>query len=88
VPERHAATGLEPVDRLDQAERGDLDEVLHGLAAVAVPGRLASGQRQAVLNDLFPHRPSRGVVGVQGRQCDQGIVDRGQGVVEALGRTG
>ena len=72
MPERHAAAGLEPVDGLDQAERGDLDQVVHGLAAVAVAGRLAPGQRQAVLDDLVPDRPPRRIVGVQPGQCGQG----------------
>ena len=44
--ELHAALGVEPVDRLDQADGGDLDEVVERLAAVAEPAGAVLHQGQ------------------------------------------
>ena len=50
-----AAAGVEAVDRLDQAERGHLEEVVDGLGAAAVAEGERTGQRQEGLDQLLAH---------------------------------
>ena len=50
--ELHAALQVEPVDRLDQPDRGDLGEVVEPLAAVAEPAGEVLHQRQVQLDQL------------------------------------
>src|SRR5450631_1415056 len=50
--ERQAAAGVEAVDRLDQAEGRDLDQVLERLAGVAVAAGEALGQREVLRRQL------------------------------------
>jgi hypothetical protein len=49
-----AALELEPVHRLDQADCGDLDEVVEWLAAIAEPTSEVLHQRQVQLDDAVP----------------------------------
>src|SRR5215212_1808116 len=48
--ERGLAVGIEAVDRLEQTERSDLDEVVEGLAAALVAPRELAGERQEALD--------------------------------------
>ena len=47
---------LEPVDRLQQAQRGDLHEVVQRLAATLVAPRKLARERQEPLDERFPRR--------------------------------
>ena len=47
---------LEPVDRLQQAQRGDLDEVVERLAAALVAPRELARERQEACDERFPGR--------------------------------
>ena len=49
--ELHAALGVEAVDRLDQADRADLDQVLERLAAVAEAAGAVLDQRQVQVDE-------------------------------------
>ena len=51
--ERGLARGVEAVDRLQQAERGDLDQVVELLAAALVAARELARQRQEALDELL-----------------------------------
>ena len=51
--ERGLARGIEAIDRLDQAERRDLDEVVERLVGAPVPARHSARQRQQPLDELF-----------------------------------
>ena len=64
--ELDAAVGVEAVDRLDQADRADLDEVLDRLAAVAEPARAVLDQRQVQVDQRRRGRSARAAVGVVG----------------------
>src|SRR5260221_5449848 len=48
--ELDAALGIEAVDRLDQADRPDLDEILVLLAAACIPARHRAHQREVFLD--------------------------------------
>ena len=48
-----AARDVEAVDRLDQADRSDLDEVLELLATVGVTPRQRADERHVVLDELL-----------------------------------
>ena len=50
--ELDAALGLEPVDRLDQPDRADLDQVLEGLAAVAEAAGAVLDQREVEVDQV------------------------------------
>ena len=52
--EAHLAVEVEPLDRLHQAERSDLLEVVQGLALVGVATGQRSGERQRPLDQLQP----------------------------------
>ena len=51
--ERGLARGVEAVDRLDQPERGDLDEVVERLVGAPVAPRHPPGQREQALDQLL-----------------------------------
>src|SRR5205814_3908686 len=51
--ELDAAAEVEAVDRLDQPDRADLDEILELLAAVGVATRERSNQRHVLLDQLL-----------------------------------
>ena len=51
--ERDLARGVEAVDRLDQAERGDLDEVVERLVGALVAAGELAGERQEALGELL-----------------------------------
>ena len=51
--ELDAAVDVEAVDRLDQPDRADLDEVLELLAAVAVAPRQRAHEREVLLDELL-----------------------------------
>ena len=55
--ERGLARRVEAIDRLDQAERRHLDQVLERLAAVPVPTRQRMGERQEPHDELIPRGP-------------------------------
>jgi hypothetical protein len=54
--ERGRAGRLEAVDRLQQAERGDLDEVVERLAAALVAARELARERQEALDERLASR--------------------------------
>ena len=54
--ERHAHAGVEPLDRLEDAEPGDLDEVVHRLAAPAEPHGLAAREVKVGLDQAVADR--------------------------------
>src|SRR5437016_14469676 len=56
----HATVDVEPVDRLDEPDRADLDEVLELLAAVRVAARQRPHERHVLLDQLL----ARGEVAV------------------------
>ena len=60
--EGDVAVGVEPVDGLDQGERGHLNQVLGGLGAADVAPRQAARQRQEALDERF----ARGLVARMG----------------------
>src|SRR6185437_15873065 len=47
------ALEIEPIDRLDQADRADLDEILQLLAAIRVPARERAHERHVLLDQLL-----------------------------------
>src|SRR5581483_2679231 len=49
----YSAVHVEPVDRLDEPDRADLDEVVQLLAAVAVPPRERTHERHVLLDELL-----------------------------------
>ena len=51
--ELDAAVDVEPVDRLDQPDRADLDEVIELLAAIGIPSRERAHERHVPLDQLF-----------------------------------
>src|SRR5204862_5230915 len=51
-----AAVDVETVDRLDQPDRADLDEILELLAAVGVAARERAHERHVALDQLLPGR--------------------------------
>jgi hypothetical protein len=51
-----AATGLEAINRLDQAKARDLDQVVQRLVPVRVAKRQVTGERQEALYQLLPRR--------------------------------
>ena len=51
--EREPAVGIPAVDRLDEADRGDLHEVVERLGRAAVAQREAAGERHVALDQLF-----------------------------------
>ena len=53
-PERHAATRIEPVGRLDQADCADLDEVVERLRGPGVPTGRCANERKMRLNQPLP----------------------------------
>jgi hypothetical protein len=53
---------VEPVDRLNQPDRRDLDQVVERLAAVAEPPRQVFDERQVHLDELVADRLPCGVV--------------------------
>ena len=54
--EGDVALGVEAVDRLDQAERRDLDEVLQRLLGALVATRELAGERQEALDQRLARR--------------------------------
>ena len=52
--ELRAAAGLEPVDRLDQPEARDLEQIVERLVGVDVAQRQVARQRQEPLHELLP----------------------------------
>ena len=50
--DRHLALRIESVDRLDQADRGDLDQVVERLLGALIAPRQLAGQRQEALDQL------------------------------------
>src|SRR5437868_308108 len=48
-----AAVEVEPVDRLDQPDRADLDEILELLAAIRVAPRQRAHERHVLLDQLL-----------------------------------
>src|SRR5207253_1979146 len=86
--ELHAALQVEPVDRLDQPDRGDLGEVVQPLAAVPEPARKVLHQRQMQFDQVAADtRPFR----ILGRQLGQsfeqlaGARPVGRGVLDPHG---
>ena len=73
--ERGLARRVEAVDRLEQAERGDLDEVVELLAAALVAPRELAGERQEALDQ----RLARGRVAVRGAALEQRAILAGAG---------
>ena len=69
--ELHTAPEVEPVDRLDQPDRGDLDEVVERLAAVAEPPGEVFDQREVQLDQLVADRAALGVVLGQHGELDE-----------------
>ena len=59
--EGDAALGVEAVDRVDQAEAGDLEEVVEGLAGAAVAQRQPLGERQVAAHQLLADRRVAGL---------------------------
>ena len=58
--ERPSALEVEPVERLDEPQAGDLDQVLQLLAGAAVAQRQGPRQGQEATNQLLPqHRVAR-----------------------------
>ena len=57
--ELDAALELEPVDRLDQADRADLDEIVDGLAAARVPTGERANERHQLLDQTVARRRGR-----------------------------
>ena len=51
--ERRLARGVEAVDRLQQAERRDLDQIVELLAAALVAARELARERQEALHELL-----------------------------------
>lgn len=48
-----AALGIEPVDRLDEPDRADLDQIVERLSAVGIPPRKSFDQRHQVHDEGF-----------------------------------
>jgi hypothetical protein len=63
--EGHRPGGVVPVDRLDQAERGDLVQVFHGFTVPPVSGGQVSGQGYARLDGTVAQREAVRVAGGQ-----------------------
>ncbi len=53
--EGDAALGIEAVDGVEQAQVGDLEQVVEGLARAAVAQRQALGESHVAANQLFAH---------------------------------
>ena len=64
--ELDAAVEVEAVDRLDQADRADLDEVVERLAAAGEPAGEVLDERQVQPDQLVPRRLVLGAVGHRG----------------------
>ena len=62
-----AALGVEAVDRLDQADARDLDQVVERLGAARVPGREPPRERHEALDQLLADG-RRGILGVAAQQ--------------------
>src|SRR3954447_7211536 len=60
--ERGLALGIEAVDRLQQPERGDLDQVVELLAAALIAAGELAGQRQEALDEGLARGPIAAVV--------------------------
>ena len=58
--ERHAELGVEALDRFEDPESRDLDEVVHRLATTAEPHRLAAGEVEVLLDQAVADRPVTG----------------------------
>ena len=87
----HAALQVEPVDRLDQPDRGDLGEVVEPLAAVAEPAREVLHQRQVQLDQVAADTSPFGILGRQyGQPLEQLAGPRpvGRGVLDPHGLRG
>ena len=59
--ELHPPVEVEPVDRLDQPDRADLDEILDGLAPVRIP----AGERANERHQLLDETVTRGAVVIE-----------------------
>src|SRR3990170_2373692 len=71
--ERRLARGIEAVERLQQAERGDLDQVVERLAAALVaPGEVAR-QREVAPDRWGAVRPSGGGLGRVAKSVEGGF---------------
>jgi hypothetical protein len=54
--ERSSATGVPPVRRLHESDRGDLDEILERLRAMAIADRKCACERKVALDQRFAGR--------------------------------
>ena len=63
--ELDAALEVEPLDREDEADRPDLDEVLERLAAAGVPRRDAPHERQVAIDDAIAGALVPGPIGLE-----------------------
>jgi hypothetical protein len=72
--ELDAEVGVELVDRLEQPDRGGLDQIVGGLAASGVAVRQVAGQRQPGLDGTVPHGRAVRMPGRQGRHGLQELI--------------
>src|SRR3712207_8947158 len=66
--ERDLAGRVEAVDRLDQAQRRDLHEVVERLVGALVAARQLAGQREEALGELVARRSEEHTSELQSRQ--------------------
>jgi hypothetical protein len=69
--ELHATGRVEPVDRRDQAERADLEQVVEGLAAVAEPAGEVPDEGKVLLHEDLAEPLAPRVVLLQRRQLGE-----------------
>jgi hypothetical protein len=77
--ELEATLGIEAVDGLDEPDRADLDEVVHGLVAAGEPTREVDDQRHVLLDETIAQLLAGGRVLRHGMQLSEHF--RGSGAV-------
>ena len=86
--ELHAAVGVEAVDRVDQPDRADLDDVLHRLVAAAEAGGRVPHEREVGLDEGAAHPVVLGGARLQVLELAEEHLGEGPGVGAAVGAAG
>src|SRR5262249_29445966 len=71
VDERRLAVRVEAVDRLDETDRADLDEVVEAFAPPGEPGSGPSDHREARADDIAAHLVALWITWIHRRHCGQ-----------------